>query len=60
MGFRPLIVIVNGLAGRQSIATDRFRHIEQYSITVRGLDIRKKQPPPIRGLRIAQDEDVSC
>ena len=60
MGFRPLFDIVNGLAGRQNIATDRFRHIQQYSITVHERDFRKEQSPPIRGLRNAQDEDGSC
>ena len=44
MGFRPLFDIVNGLAGRQNIATDRFRHIEQYSITVHERDLRKNNP----------------
>ena len=60
MGFRPLFDIVNGLAKRQNIATDRFRHIQQYSITVHERDLRKKQSPPIRGLRNAQDENGSC
>ncbi len=60
MGVHPLFDIVNGLAGRQNIATDRFRHIQQYSITVHERDLRKKQSPPIRGLRNAQDENGSC
>ena len=59
MGFRPLFDIVNGLAKRQNIATDRFRHIQQCSITLLERDFRKKQSPPIRGLRNAQDESGS-
>ena len=44
MGFRPLFDIVIGLAKRQNIATDRFRHIQQCSITVLERDFRKNNP----------------